>query len=278
MMITKTILKKVYKKRRNWSHKFDFGSLLIIGGSRVYSGSPGFNALAALRSGCDLVTIAAPQRSANIVASFSPDLITHPLKGDYLTNHHVKYLINLSKKMDAVVIGGGLGRNKQTLKAVDNYLKKTKIPAVVDADAIHAVAHKELRNNIVLTPHSREFYVLTGKKPGENLKERIRVVKKTANDINAVILLKGHIDIISDGLHTALNNTGNTYMTKGGTGDTLAGICGSLLAQGASQFDAACASAYINGAAGDLAAKTRKQSLLATDVLDKIDKITNIIK
>lgn len=276
-MITKSILKKIYKKRKKWSHKFNFGSLLVIGGSKTYSGSPGFNALAALRSGCDLVTIAAPQRAANIIASFSPDLITHPLKGDYLENKHVKYLLKLSKKMDAVVIGGGLERNKKTLSAVNNYLKKTKIPAVVDADGIHALDYKKLRKNTVITPHAREFYKLTGSQPKENMNQRIKLVKACAAKLDSVVLLKGYIDIVSDGSRVALNRTGNVYMTKGGTGDTLAGICGSSLAQGASVFDSACAAAYINGAAGDLAAKQRKQSLLATDVLDKIDAITKVI-
>ena len=91
-----------------------------------------------------------------------------------------------------------------------------------------------------------------------------------AKKINAVVLLKGHIDTISNGVKTETNKTGDAFTTKGGTGDTLAGICGSLLAQGIEPFDAACAAAYINGKAGDIAAKEKKQALLATDIIEKI--------
>ena len=212
MIIKKSILKRVYKKRKNWSHKFNFGYLLIIGGSKLYSGSPGFNALAALRSGCDLVTIAAPKRAANIIASFSPDLITYPLKGDYLSKEHIKDILELSKNMDAVVIGGGLCKNKKTLSAIREYLKKIEIPAVIDADAIHAIPKnkKVIKKNSVITPHAKEFYALTGKKPSEKMGERMKLVKKCASELKTIILLKGYVDIVSDGSRVALNKTGNT--------------------------------------------------------------------
>ena len=113
MNISKSILKKVYKKRPKSVHKGNFGSLLIVGGSRLYSGSPGFAAMAAYRSGVDLVTIAAPERAANIVAKWTPDMITHPLKGDFVKSSHVKELLKLAEGKDAVVIGGGLGRDNQ---------------------------------------------------------------------------------------------------------------------------------------------------------------------
>ncbi len=101
----------------------------------------------------------------------------------------------------------------------------------------------------------------------------IRIVKEAAAKINAVILLKGSTDIISDGEDVALNKTGNPYMTKGGTGDVLAGILGSLLAQGVEPFVASCAAAYINGKAGDIVAKEKKQALTATDIVDSIHKV-----
>ena len=83
-IVNRLLLKKIYKKRPEWSHKGDFGHLLVIGGSKKYSGSPAFNTLAAYRSGVDLVTVVAPKRAANIIATFSPDMITYPLEGDYL--------------------------------------------------------------------------------------------------------------------------------------------------------------------------------------------------
>ena len=276
MRVNKRILKKIYKKREDWCHKYNFGHLLVIGGSKHYSGSPAFNALAALRSGVDLVTIAAPQRAANIIASFLPDLIAYPLKGDYLNKKHLQELLELTKNKSAVVIGGGLCREKEILKAVIEYLKRIEIPCVIDADAIHAIAlNKKVvkGKNWIITPHIYEFYVLSGRKVGTNLKERIKAVKEVASELKTTILLKGHIDVISDGKKVALNRTGSPYMTKGGCGDTLTGICGALLARGVSRFDSACAAAYVNGKAGELATKRYKEGLLATDLIENIPKV-----
>jgi NAD(P)H-hydrate epimerase len=273
--IGKSILRKVYKKREAWAHKFDHGNLLVIGGSKMYSGSPALNAMAALRSGVDLVTILAPARAADIVASFSPDLITYPLKGEFIGEEHVKTLLKFTKGKTAVVIGGGMWRSKMVLRAINAYLKSVRLPCVIDADAIHAVAlNKQIvaGKPFVITPHSYEFYVLSGKIPSRNLEDRIKLVHSVASELKTTVLLKGHVDVISNGARVAINETGNPFMCKGGTGDTLAGICGSLLAQGADCFTAACAAAYINGRAGDIAAKELKQSLLATDLIAAITK------
>lgn len=274
--INKSILKKVYKKRKPWSHKDDFGRLLIIGGSKKYSGSPGLNALAAMsayKTGVDIIEVVAPKRAANIIASFSPDIITYPLNGDYIEKKHLKILLKESKNKTAFVIGGGIERNKKTLTIIKQYLKKIKIPGVIDADAIYTLNKSKGINlsNFVITPHAHEFYILTKIKPSKNLKQRISQVQNAAKKLNTTILLKGHIDIISNGKQTAINKTGNSYMTKGGTGDTLAGILGSLIAQKNSLFNSACAAAYINGKAGELTKK--KISLTATDLLEKISKI-----
>ncbi len=273
--ITKDILKQVYRRRRLWSHKYDFGHLLIVGGSKLYSGSPVLAALAALRTGVDLVTIVAPERAANIAATFSPDLIAYPLKGDYLDRRHLKDLFKFTKGKTAVAIGSGLWRIKPVLDTTVEYMKNINLPCVVDADAIHAIAKAKRLNlkNCVLTPHDYEFFALSGTKPTIELGKRIDAVKRVAREMGTTILLKGRIDIISDGEQIAVNRTGNAYMTVGGTGDTLTGICGSLLAQGIDCFTAACAAAYINGRAGDIAARKLKQSLMATDVIKAIPKV-----
>ena len=105
------------------------------------------------------------------------------------------------------------------------------------------------------------------------MNERKKFVKQEAKKLNVVILLKGHIDVISDGKKIFLNKTGTPYMTKGGCGDTLTGICGALLARGVSRFDSACAAAYVNGKAGELATKRYKEGLLATDLIENIPKV-----
>jgi hydroxyethylthiazole kinase-like uncharacterized protein yjeF len=268
-----SILRKMYGRRDPWCHKYDFGSLLVIGGSRKYSGSPALNSLAALRSGVDLVTIAAPERAANIAASFSPNIIAYPLDGDFLSPKHMKELMELTKNKSAVVIGGGLTDRKETSEAVVKYLQRITIPAVIDADAIRAISgRKDMMKdrNFILTPNAREFEALSCLKPSNSLNERIKMVKDVASIPNVTILLKGHIDVISDGTLLAVNSTGSPFMTKGGMGDTLAGICGALLARGNGQFSSACASAYINGKAGSIAAKRLGESTTATDLIDSI--------
>lgn len=277
-VINKNILRKIYKPRDKWSHKGNFGSLLVIGGSKRYSGSPTFNALAAYRTGVDLVTVVSPRRAADIIASFSPDIITYPLEGDYLNESHLDDIFMLAQNSDAVVIGGGLERNKETLATVRKILKGLTLPCVIDADAIHAVAEQKdlLEKNFVVTPHAHEFFVLTGKKVETNLKKRIKVVKDAASEFNCVIALKGYIDVISDGERVAINKTGSPFMTVGGTGDTLAGICGALLAKKVEPFEAACAACFINGRAGELAAKKYGEGLMASDLIEEIPNVIRL--
>lgn len=266
-VVTRDIIKKVYKKRKLEAHKYQFGVVLVIGGSKLYHGSPLFNALGAYRTGADLVVTVAPERAANLVASYGPDLITYPLPGDYIEEKHLKVIHSFSEKADAIVIGGGIGREKKTGEAVRKFLKKINKPTVVDADALHAIMPSDIRSNFILKPHSAEFKILTG------LDATKKNVKKFTKKHNCTILLSHSKDIITNGKETLENWTGNPYMTVGGTGDILAGMCASLLAQGIEPMDAACAAAYINGMAGDLAAKTKKQALMASDILAYIEKV-----
>jgi NAD(P)H-hydrate epimerase len=130
-----------------------------------------------------------------------------------------------------------------------------------------------LRKNFIVTPHAHEFFVLTGKKPEPDVKKRIALVKEEASKLGCIILLKGYIDVISDGKRIAINKTGSPYMTVGGTGDTLSGICGALLARKVEPFEAACAACFINGKAGELAAKKLGEGLMASDVLKEISNV-----
>lgn len=269
--INDSILEKVYQPRSADASKYDFGHLLVVGGSKLYSGSPALNALAAYRSGVDLVTVVAPRRAANIVAAFSPDLITYPLDGDYFAPRYLDELQELLKNKTAVVIGGGLGRVEETFFAIVDLLRIADVPVVIDADAIYAVTeHRDVLagSDFVLTPHLHEFYVLTGVELSNDLDERIAAVKKAAAELKTTILLKGSTDIVSDGARVALNDTGSPLMTVGGTGDTLAGILGSLLAQGNNIWDSACAAAYINGLAGELASFAYGPAMTATALLE----------
>jgi NAD(P)H-hydrate epimerase len=268
-------LKKIYPRRNFWAHKGDFGYVLIVSGSEVYSGSPVFNAMAALRAGADLVNVVGHRRAMDIAAAFAPDIITRLLDSE-LSSKHVKKIIELSKNFNSLIIGGGLKRSEETFKAVREIIKKVNLPMVIDAEAIRAVAKdkKILKGkNAIITPHSEEFRILTGEKVKPEISDRKTKVKKWAKILGVTILLKGHIDVISDGKQVVLNKTGSPYMTKGGFGDTLAGICGALLARRIKPLAAAAAAAYINGRAGELAAKDYGESVLASDIFEFIPKV-----
>ena len=152
--VTKNILKNIYKERPADVRKYDFGLLLVIGGSEFYSGSPALSALAAFKSGVDMVRIIAPKRAADIIASFKPDLAAYPLEGKWLERKHLATLIGMTESAKtvargntAVVIGGGMGRSEEVQETILEYLSQVSVPAVIDADAIHALG-KKTRNNI----------------------------------------------------------------------------------------------------------------------------------
>jgi len=282
--VTKNILKNIYKERPKDSKKYDSGLLIVIGGSDFYSGSPALSAMAAFKSGVDMVRVIAPKRAADIIASFSPNLAAYPLEGNWLERKHLATLISMTESAKAVsygktavVIGGGMGRSEDTQDAILEYLEEVSVPVVIDADAIHAVGKKPeiiSGKNFLITPHTYEFFVLTGKEiyklPEE---EKIKMVQAEAQRLQTTILLKGAIDIISDGKEVALNKTGTPLMIVGGTGDTLAGIAGALVARGIDPFTVAQAAAFINGLAGELAGKKLGESLTATDLIDEISNV-----
>jgi len=282
--VTKNILKDIYKPRPAEVIKYDYGLLLVIGGSEFYSGSPALSALAAFKSGVDMVRILAPRRAADIIASFSPNLAAYPLEGKYFDKEDLATVISMTESAKAVargntavVIGGGMGRSKEVQETILEYLEQVSVPVVIDADAIHAVGKNPeiaVGKPFLFTPHTYEFFVLTGKEvyklPEE---EKIKAVQEEAARLQTTILLKGPIDIISDGKEVALNKAGSPYMTTGGCGDTLAGICGALMARGIDPFTAAQAAAYINGKAGEIVAQRLKEGLLATELIEAIPEV-----
>ncbi|MBS7656114.1 NAD(P)H-hydrate dehydratase [Candidatus Bathyarchaeota archaeon] len=267
----------VKKPRSLEAHKGDFGRLLVIGGSETYIGAPAFVGLAALRVGVDLVYIASPEKTAYAISTISPNLITIKLFGNHLSLNNFGETQSLIKRVDAVVVGPGLGTHKETeeaLKRIFNALNEFKKPFLIDADAIKTFGETKinLEAPVILTPHAGEFEKLTGVKPSSSIKERIEEVKEASKKFKAVILLKGYVDVISNGEKFKLNFTGNPGMTVGGTGDVLAGIAGAFLAQGTEPFKSAVAASFINGVAGDMAYLEKGYHIVSTDLIEKIPK------
>jgi len=267
------------KKPRNpAAHKGDFGRLLVIGGSEVFSGAPTLVSLAALRTGVDIAYLAAPSKTAYAISSMSPDLITIKLDGSNLKPSNMETLKPYLGMVDAVAMGPGLGLNAETAEFVRicvNEVEKAGKPLLLDADGLKAFAKfkRPLKVPLVLTPHAGEYAILTGETLPENQDERVSMVQKTAKKLEAVLLVKGKVDVICDAERSKLNFTGNPGMTVGGTGDVLSGVVGGLLAQGADAFEAAVAGAFVNGAAGDFVASEIGFHMVATDVIDWIPRV-----
>jgi NAD(P)H-hydrate epimerase len=174
--------------------------------------------------------------------------------------------------VDAVAMGPGLGLHADTrefVKACVTTIESAGKPLLLDADGLKAFAEfkRPLKVPLVLTPHAGEYAILTGRKVPESLEERVVEVQRTAEELKAVILLKGQVDVVCDAKRVKLNSTGNPGMTVGGTGDVLSGIVGAFLAQNVDPFEAAVAGAFVNGAAGDFVAGDIGYHLVASDLL-----------
>lgn len=270
------------KTRASNAHKGDSGRLLVIGGSEVFSGAPSLVSLAALRTGIDIALTAAPEMAAHDIASLSPDLIVIKLDGKNLSEKNINCIKEHIKNVDAIVLGPGLGLNSETKKFVKStvdIIEEAGKPLLLDADGLKAFAEfkRKLAIPLVLTPHAGEYAILTEKElpPIEDIDKRVHAVKKTAEELNAVLLVKGQIDVITDGKRSKLNFTGNSGMSVGGTGDVLSGIVGALLSQKVNPFEAAVAGAFVNGAAGDLVANELGNHMVASDLLNWIPIVLN---
>ena len=260
-----------FLKRPVISHKGDAGRVLVIGGG-PYSGAPALAALGALRAGADIVTVAAPKNVSDIIASFSPNLIVKKLTGDILVEDDVPIISRLIEKHDVVVMGMGLGNAYETRLAIEKIMPLCR-KAVIDADALSLELGPLLNKNMILTPHAGEMKRLSGIDVPGDQKGRIEFIKNFAQKNEVTVLLKGAIDLISNGTEVRANRTGNAGMTVGGTGDVLAGLAGALFARCKSPLEAAACAAFINGAAGDMAYKEFGFGLLATDIIDLIPEV-----
>ncbi len=249
------------KSRDFNAHKGANGRLLIVGGSKEYTGAPALAGLAALSAGADLVTIICPDSAAIPIKSYSPDLIVKNLPGDYINPEMLKPILELSKKVDCVLVGCGAGDKEETKIALNLLAKKfgeLKKPLVMDADALKLVDKDLVKNqeNLIITPHMGEFKAFFQEESPIilfDIKEKISAFQSLSQQIKGTILLKGKLDMIFNGRKFRLNKTGSPGMTVGGTGDCLAGLVAAIYSQGHSAWDSACLGAFINGRAGELA-------------------------
>jgi len=265
--------------RKATAHKGDFGRILVVGGSNVYSGAPALAGMAALRTGADLVSVLVPESVVNAVRSYSPNLMVSSLGTEILLQENVETILGESKNQDVIALGPGLGLDSETVSAVrtvSGKLGSSGKRMVIDADGLKALAGSEIRftsENVVLTPHWGELAILLEEKLNDSpeLQDRIEASLRASAQYDSVILLKGPVDVVArpDGFFK-LNRTGVPAMTVGGTGDVLTGIVATLLARGKGAFFAATSGAYVSGRAGELAFNDLGDHITPTDCIGKI--------
>lgn len=259
------------------SHKGDYGKILLLCGSRGYTGAAALAAMGALRSGAGLVYLGVPESIYAIEAVKLTEPVVFPLPDQYgkLSADALVQLGDILPRMDAVLIGPGLGISEGTSQIVQYILKEAKCPVVLDADGISmAASHKDILRErtsaTVLTPHAGEFSRLTGTMPAD----RVSDAKDAARDMNVIMVLKGHETVITDGKCCYINNTGNPGMAVGGSGDVLAGVIVSLLGQGVDPLQAAACGVWLHGAAGDVCAESIGQyGMLPGDMLNVLPRL-----
>ncbi len=270
--IDASFVSKAVPPRKKDSHKRMNGTVCVVGGSRLYHGAPFLCGMGALRAGVDLVYLAVPKAIAPSVRALSPDFIVVPLPDFKLTRGNVSKLLAWVKGVDAYAVGPGLGaQSPEEVAHCVSELKGAAKGLVVDADALVPRVLEMLKGSrSVVTPHAGEFARLFGAVLPDELHDRVPVVKEKAKEFGVVVLLKGPTDVISDGTKVGLNSTHSPAMTVGGTGDVLTGVTAGLVAKGVDPFDSACAAAFINGAAGEEAARELGLHITASDVAANI--------
>ena len=265
---------KAFTVRKADSRKGENGVVAVIGGSRLYHGAPCLSALAAQRVGIDLVYLAVPREISIPIRAMSPNFIVIPLPDDKLTIGCVNKLLKWLPDVDAVVLGPGSGKQKSDgMKHLIGELVSKGVKMLLDADALKPELITKLNDSSVITPHAGEFKRIFDIELDKSFDSRVQIVTDMAEKSGLTILLKGRVDIISDGKQVALNHTGTSAMTVGGTGDVLSGVVAGLMARGANPFEASAAGAYVNGLAGELATKRLGFHITATDVIDDLPHV-----
>ena len=276
-ILNHTQVKALLPDRPAWSHKGDYGKILLLCGSRGFTGAAYFAAMGALRCGAGLVYLGVPESIYAIEAVKLNEPVVFPLpdRDGMLRADALGEIRKRLPQMDAVLIGCGLGQSADTFLVVKAVLEEAACPVVLDADGINVIAgHKDIvrgrKAPTILTPHDGEFLRLGGTVGSD----RMASAAAMAEAMNCILLLKGHESCITDGKRGYRNQTGNPGMAVGGSGDVLAGMITALLGQGIAPLEAAATAAWLHGAAGDLCARDLGQyGMLPSDMLNVLPRL-----
>lgn len=280
-IITSLEIKKLLPLHPPDIHKKSCGKVLVIAGSPGLTGAACLTATAALRSGAGLVTLGVPQSLNSIFEEKLTEVMTVPLpetKAMTLSLEVFDYLVSQADSFDVLVVGPGISVEEDTVSLVQEIVREIKIPLVIDADGLNAIALKtKLLSKrdypTIITPHPGELGRLLQVDSGKIQSDRLGFAKRAAEELNSVVVLKGARSIIASGKESHINSAGNWGMATAGTGDVLTGLVSGLLAQGMELKDAAVTGTYLHGLAGDLAANEMSNyCLIAGDLIDYLPK------
>jgi len=275
-------------RRERDSYKGTFGTLLVIAGSSSMRGAASFAAMGAFRTGVGHVKIASVEKCIDTMSVLVPEATYIELESDdygyMLFDTSKDALLKAMNGASAIVIGCGMGVTPDTIEITRFVVQNAKCPVIIDADGINCIASDidillGKKTDIVITPHVGEMARLLNCDNAMISNNRIVVAEKYAEKYGITVVLKGAGTLIANSRVTAANHTGNPGMSVGGSGDILAGIIGSIVAQGSSVYDSTCAGVYIHGLAGDIAAeKLGMESMLPRDIIDCLSDSFRVLK
>lgn len=264
-------------RRPDNAHKGTMGSLCSITGSYGFSGAAVLSAKAALRSGVGLLYQVIPEKIYPVFASSVYESVCVPVRGNTLGTvapTDSDAILNTVDRCSAVLIGCGMGNTSATAEVLRAVVRHSRVPVIVDADGINALAaHKDIwddcQSTLILTPHVKEFSRLSGLSVERIIAQQAEAAREfSLQHPGTVLVLKSHRTVIAENGVLYRNTAGNSGMAKGGSGDVLAGVIGSLAAQGAKPFEAAVTGVHIHALAGDIAAETYgKTAMLPSDII-----------
>ena len=260
--------------RRPDGNKSTFGRALLICGSDNMRGAAFLSVRGALRTGAGLVTLASTEKVLDKLCATLPEALTYNIEDD---------VAGKAAEMQAVALGPGLGRSARAAEHLHKLLESEGAPLVLDADGLNLLSEdvsrlSAKRRAVILTPHPLEFSRLCGRSVEEIQGARGELAAGFAKEYGVTLLLKGSGTVITDGARTLINPTGNTALSKGGSGDVLTGVITALLTQGASPFDAAVLGAYLHGLAAErLSAVYSEYGVLASEVADEVARVLSDI-